>query len=136
MASTAKKRRSAFGGFIELVVTVAIAIGLAFLIQAFIVKPYRIPSVSMVPTLRVGQRILAKDYFQESLVLLWLHARATGEGWEPFRHWEARALAEKRESARHPERDERGQRRGDTWHDVADDEEDDDFDDDVDADED
>jgi signal peptidase I len=58
MASTAKKRRSAFGGFIELVVTVAIAIGLAFLIQAFIVKPYRIPSVSMVPTLRVGQRIL------------------------------------------------------------------------------
>ncbi|HLI61304.1 MAG TPA: signal peptidase I [Solirubrobacteraceae bacterium] len=58
MASTAKKRKSAFGGFIELVVTVAIAIGLAFLIQAFVVKPYRIPSVSMVPTLQVGQRIL------------------------------------------------------------------------------
>jgi signal peptidase I len=61
MASTSKpkkKRRSAFGGFVELVVTVAIAIGLAFLIQAFVVKPYRIPSVSMVPTLKVGQRIL------------------------------------------------------------------------------
>ncbi len=58
MATKAKKRRSAFGGFVELVVTVAIAIGLAFLIQAFIVKPYRIPSVSMVPTLQVGQRIL------------------------------------------------------------------------------
>jgi signal peptidase I len=58
MASTAKKRRSAFGGFIELVVTVAIAIALAFLIQAFIVKPYRIPSPSMYPTLRIGQRIL------------------------------------------------------------------------------
>jgi signal peptidase I len=58
MANTAKKRKSAFGGFVELVVTVAIAIALAFLIQAFVVKPYRIPSVSMVPTLKVGQRIL------------------------------------------------------------------------------
>jgi signal peptidase I len=58
MASTAKKRRSFFGGFVELVVTVAIAIGLAFVIQAYVVKPYRIPSVSMVPTLQVGQRIL------------------------------------------------------------------------------
>jgi signal peptidase I len=43
---------------IELVVTVAIAIALALLIQAFIVKPYRIPSPSMVPTLSVGQRVL------------------------------------------------------------------------------
>ena len=39
-------------------VTVAIAVGLALLIQAFIVKPYRIPSPSMVPTLDVGQRVL------------------------------------------------------------------------------
>ena len=60
MASTIKrkKQRSGLGGFVELIVTVAIAVGLAFLIQAFIVKPYRIPSISMVPTLRVGQRIL------------------------------------------------------------------------------
>jgi signal peptidase I len=43
---------------IELVVTVAVAVGLALLIQAFIVKPYRIPSPSMVPTLDVGQRVL------------------------------------------------------------------------------
>ena len=43
---------------IELVITVAIAVALALLIQAFIVKPYRIPSPSMVPTLDVGQRIL------------------------------------------------------------------------------
>ena len=34
------------------------AIGLALLIQAFIVKPYQIPSASMVPTLDVGQRVL------------------------------------------------------------------------------
>jgi signal peptidase I len=43
---------------VELVLTVAIAVGLALLIQAFIVKPYRIPSPSMVPTLDVGQRVL------------------------------------------------------------------------------
>ncbi|MHB8656942.1 MAG: signal peptidase I [Solirubrobacteraceae bacterium] len=43
---------------IELIVTVAVAVGLALLIQAFIVKPYRIPSPSMVPTLAIGQRVL------------------------------------------------------------------------------
>ncbi len=45
-------------GLIELVLTVAVAVALALLIQAFIVKPYRIPSPSMVPTLAVGQRVL------------------------------------------------------------------------------
>jgi signal peptidase I len=44
---------------IELVVTIAVAVGLALLIQAFIVKPYRIPSGSMEPTLAIGQRVLA-----------------------------------------------------------------------------
>jgi signal peptidase I len=58
VADVAKKQKSALNSFVELVVTVAIAVGLAFLIQAFIVKPYRIPSPSMVPTLDVGQRIL------------------------------------------------------------------------------
>jgi signal peptidase I len=42
----------------ELVVIVLVAIGLALGIQAFIVKPYRIPSGSMEPTLKVGQRVL------------------------------------------------------------------------------
>ena len=37
---------------------VALAIGLALLIQAFVVKPYQIPSPSMEPTLDVGQRVL------------------------------------------------------------------------------
>jgi len=45
-------------GLIELVITVAVAVALALLIQAFIVKPYRIPSPSMVPTLDIGQRVL------------------------------------------------------------------------------
>ncbi len=51
--------KSSAKSLIELVVTVAIAIGLALLIQAFIVKPYRIPSGSMEPTLHINQRILA-----------------------------------------------------------------------------
>jgi signal peptidase I len=44
---------------VELIVTVVVAVGLALLIQAFIVKPYRIPSGSMLPTLQIGQRVLA-----------------------------------------------------------------------------
>jgi signal peptidase I len=56
--STTKASKSTVKSLVELVVTVAIAVGLALLIQAFIVKPYRIPSPSMVPTLDVGQRVL------------------------------------------------------------------------------
>ena len=37
---------------------VAIALGLALAIQAFLVKPFRIPSESMVPTLQINQRVL------------------------------------------------------------------------------
>jgi signal peptidase I len=39
-------------------VIVAMAIGLALVIQAFVVKPYQIPSASMEPTLDIGQRVL------------------------------------------------------------------------------
>jgi signal peptidase I len=37
---------------------VAVALGLALGIQAFLVKPFRIPSESMVPTLEISQRVL------------------------------------------------------------------------------
>ncbi len=50
--------RSGVKSLIELVVTVAVAVGLALLIQAFVVKPYRIPSGSMLPTLHINQRVL------------------------------------------------------------------------------
>ncbi len=52
------KSKSGLKSLLELVVTVAVAVGLALLIQAFIVKPYRIPSPSMEPTLAIGQRVL------------------------------------------------------------------------------
>jgi signal peptidase I len=51
-------RKSLAGSLLELVIIVAIALGLALLIQAFVVKPYRIPSASMEPTLGINQRIL------------------------------------------------------------------------------
>jgi signal peptidase I len=54
-----KKEESSHGNsFVELVLIVAVALGLALGIQAFLVKPYRIPSESMVPTLVNGQRVL------------------------------------------------------------------------------
>jgi signal peptidase I len=53
-----KREKSTTSSLIELVVIVAVALGLALGIQAFLVKPYRIPSESMVPTLQVGQRVL------------------------------------------------------------------------------
>lgn len=40
-------------------ITVAVAVGLALLIEAFVVKPYRVPTGSMLPTLAIDQRILA-----------------------------------------------------------------------------
>ena len=54
--------RSSHGSLLELVVIVAVALGLALLIQAFLVKPYRIPSESMEPTLDVGQRVLVSRF--------------------------------------------------------------------------
>lgn len=46
------------GTFLEMVGVVIGALALALLIQQFLVKPYKIPSESMVPTLVEGQRVL------------------------------------------------------------------------------
>ena len=54
--------RPAQGALAELVIIVAVALGLALGIQAFIVKPYKIPSESMEPTLDVGQRVLVNRF--------------------------------------------------------------------------
>ena len=43
---------------IELILVVAVALFFALTLQALAVKPYRIPSESMLPTLKPGQRIL------------------------------------------------------------------------------
>ncbi len=47
---------------IELVLIVAAALFFALTLQALAVKPYRIPSESMLPTLKPGQRILVDRF--------------------------------------------------------------------------
>ena len=57
MAVSAKRKRGK-NPLTETISIVVVAVGLALGIQAFLVKPFRIPSESMVPTLSVGQRVL------------------------------------------------------------------------------
>ncbi len=57
MAVSAKRAR-AKNPLTETISIVIVAVGLALGIQAFLVKPFRIPSESMVSTLAVGQRVL------------------------------------------------------------------------------
>jgi len=55
-----KKRRA---GLAELVLTVVVAFVLVFgVVRPFVIEAYRIPSESMVPTLEVGDRILANKF--------------------------------------------------------------------------
>jgi signal peptidase I len=51
-------KRSGANPFVELLVILAVAFGLAYVVQAWVVKPYRIPTGSMEPTLDVGDRVL------------------------------------------------------------------------------
>jgi signal peptidase I len=53
-----KPRRSFSRSLVELIVIVAAALALALAVEALVVKPYRIPSGSMEPTLGIGQRVL------------------------------------------------------------------------------
>jgi signal peptidase I len=56
---TGKRRsKSTTSSILELILIIAVALGLALAIQQWVVKPYRIPSGSMEPTLAVGQRVL------------------------------------------------------------------------------
>jgi signal peptidase I len=61
------KRLAGGNQVVEFVLIVALALAFAFAIQAFVIKPYRIPSASMEPTLAVGQRVLVdrlgNDFF-------------------------------------------------------------------------
>ena len=51
------------GPWVELVVVVGLAFGAAYLVQWFVVKPYRIPSESMERTLLIGDRVLVSRFW-------------------------------------------------------------------------
>jgi signal peptidase I len=55
-------RSSPRSAFVEYGVILVVALAVAFLLQAFVVKPYRIPSPSMVPTLDPGDRVLVARF--------------------------------------------------------------------------
>jgi len=48
---------------VEYGIILIIALAIAFVLQAFVVKPYRIPSPSMVPTLDPGDRVLVARFW-------------------------------------------------------------------------
>ena len=52
----------------ELIAAVLVAVGLAVAIQAWVVKPYKIPSASMEPTLAPHQRVLVNRIFESPRV--------------------------------------------------------------------
>src|SRR4051794_25479071 len=62
MADEALPPQRPLRSMLEMVVIVAAAVFFALTFQAFAVKPYRIPSGSMLPTLEPGQRILVDRF--------------------------------------------------------------------------
>jgi signal peptidase I len=59
----AQQRNKWRGGFSEFMITVLIAFVLVFgVVRPFVVEAFRIPSESMVPTLEVGDRVLANKF--------------------------------------------------------------------------
>lgn len=59
LAIWTRYRKSAIG---DLLITLASAVVIAFVVQLWIVKPYRIPSPSMVPTLALSDRIIVTRF--------------------------------------------------------------------------
>jgi signal peptidase I len=45
-------------GIVETLLTLALALAVAWLAQAFVIKPYEVPTLSMWPTLKPGDRVL------------------------------------------------------------------------------
>jgi len=58
----ADRRQSPLAAVAELVAVVALALGLTWLVQQYVIKSYRIPSGSMRPTVEEGDRVLAARF--------------------------------------------------------------------------
>ncbi len=46
--------------WVEWVLTIAVGVGIALLVRAFVAEPFLIPSASMVPTIQEGDRVLGE----------------------------------------------------------------------------
>ena len=57
-----KARRRQINPFVELVLILVAAFGLWYVIDGWVVKPYKIPSASMEPTLQEGDRVLVARF--------------------------------------------------------------------------
>lgn len=55
---TPKPRHSRSRTLLEYVITVVVAIVIALAVQAYVIKPYRVPTPSMANTVRAGDRVL------------------------------------------------------------------------------
>jgi signal peptidase I len=58
----APREQSAFAALLELVVVVAVALGLTWIVQQYVLKSYRIPTGSMRTTVDEGDRVLAARF--------------------------------------------------------------------------
>jgi signal peptidase I len=58
----AQREQSVIASIVELIVVVALALGLTWLVQQYIVKSYRIPTGSMRTTVDAGDRVLAARF--------------------------------------------------------------------------
>jgi signal peptidase I len=58
----APREQSVFGALLELITIVAVALGLTWLVQQYVVKSYRIPTGSMRTTVEEGDRVLAARF--------------------------------------------------------------------------
>jgi signal peptidase I len=59
---TTERASSPLAAVVELVVIVALALGLTWLVQNYVVKSYRVPTGSMRPTIDEGDRVLAARF--------------------------------------------------------------------------
>jgi signal peptidase I len=84
-------RRLRVNPIVDLVVTLAVAALIAYVVQLWIVKPYQVPSASMEQTLHIGDRIIAARFLYHFTDpkrgdIVVFHPNGVGDNAEPVKH--------------------------------------------------